>query len=231
MDVYDEPTATGQGRFTDGDPLLGIPRTVLRSNWPNAVQDELLNVITGAGLTPSGEQFDQLLAAIHLLANRSFVGQIFSGPYAVVPDNCLVLEGGWFLEADYPALTDYIEAYYAPLEVADITDITWFGRFRRLAAEPGRIYLPDLRGQVVRGWANGSDAVDPDGDVRELGEYQADELKAHDHTASTRGVDTSGGGAVLRSYSGSDNTTGTGQTGGDETRAKNIAWRWLIQAV
>lgn len=76
--------------------------------------------------------------------------------------------------------------------------------------------LPDLRGEFIRGWADGR-AVDTG---RSLGSAQADEFKSHTHTVN--GTATSG---VLGGFpSGSGGTTvQSGSTGGTETRPRNVA--------
>lgn len=55
------------GKFVDEDPLAGSPGSLIPSQWGNAVTDELLNVIAGAGLQPDEDDNAQLLSAIRLL--------------------------------------------------------------------------------------------------------------------------------------------------------------------
>lgn len=64
----DSRGATGDGRFTEGNPTTGTPATVVDASWMNAVQDELVNVVQGAGLTLAKADNDQLLEAINVLA-------------------------------------------------------------------------------------------------------------------------------------------------------------------
>lgn len=97
------------------------------------------------------------------------------------------------------------------------------------------IVLPDFRGEFRRGWddGRGTDAG------RAFGTAQADELKSHDHTASTS-VTVSNGTNVLRTKVGGSQgvseaggyglftitasaTTTVNASGGTETRPRNIA--------
>ncbi len=55
--------------FTDGDPQTGDPATVVEETWLNSVQEEIANVVEGAGLTLDENDDAQLLAAIALIAN------------------------------------------------------------------------------------------------------------------------------------------------------------------
>lgn len=64
----DSRGATGDGRFTEGNPTTGTPATVVDASWMNAVQDELVNAVQGAGLTLDKTDNDQLLEAINKLA-------------------------------------------------------------------------------------------------------------------------------------------------------------------
>jgi len=54
------------GKFTNGDPLLSIPRSIDRAEDMNRVYDELIAVVTGAGLTPSEADNTQLFQAKEL---------------------------------------------------------------------------------------------------------------------------------------------------------------------
>ena len=84
--------------------------------------------------------------------------------------------------------------------------------------------LPDLRGQFLRGLDYGR-GIDTD---RVVLSEQQDEIKAHTHTATTRGfapVAASGSGPERGVYAGS-----SGSTGGTETRPKNIAFLYIVKA-
>jgi hypothetical protein len=52
------------GYFTEGNPVSATPATRVSAAWLNAVQEELLNVITAAGLTPTKGTNNQLLASL-----------------------------------------------------------------------------------------------------------------------------------------------------------------------
>lgn len=76
------------GKFTDGNPLLGIPASRDPSSWANQVTDELLAVIQAAGIEPSEEQSDQLLRAVRRLrggAATNFGQWLWSNSHAGNP--------------------------------------------------------------------------------------------------------------------------------------------------
>lgn len=62
------PAAEGtQGYFTNGNPASGVAATIVDADWLNMVQQELINVVVAAGLTPSKTTYNQILAAIRAL--------------------------------------------------------------------------------------------------------------------------------------------------------------------
>lgn len=87
--------------------------------------------------------------------------------------------------------------------------------------------LPDLRGEFVRGLDDGR-GVDPG---RLLGTFQADELKAHRHKLPTNDANQAAGSA----QDGGEGSTGydvgsvTAETGGTETRPRNVALLYCIK--
>ncbi|UIN52371.1 MULTISPECIES: phage tail protein [Pseudomonas] len=55
------------GRFVDENPVAGTPGSLIPAVWGNSVTQEILNVITGAGLTAAEADTGQLLKAIQLI--------------------------------------------------------------------------------------------------------------------------------------------------------------------
>ncbi|VXC71632.1 conserved hypothetical protein [Pseudomonas sp. 8Z] len=60
-------TANAAGEFTEGSAAGGIPATLLRAAWLNAIQRELVAVIEDAGLSLDPNDDTQLRAAIRVL--------------------------------------------------------------------------------------------------------------------------------------------------------------------
>ena len=64
----DGPGATVDNKFTEGDPVGGVQATVVTDDFLNDVQEELISVLAGAGVTPEKGTQDQVLQAIYKLA-------------------------------------------------------------------------------------------------------------------------------------------------------------------
>jgi len=83
--------------------------------------------------------------------------------------------------------------------------------------------LPDIRGEFIRGWDDGR-GVDTG---RTLGSTQTDSLKSHTHNLTVRdGATSFGSDLALTKASGSGGTNmsqSIDETGGTETRPRNIA--------
>ena len=70
MHRIDTSTATPDNKFTEGDPAVPVAATTVSAEWLNAVQEELVGVITGAGLELKKSDNGQLWQAIsQLIAN------------------------------------------------------------------------------------------------------------------------------------------------------------------
>ncbi|MGA4368102.1 gp53-like domain-containing protein [Pantoea ananatis] len=72
------PTATQDGHFTDGSVAAGVSPTLLMAAWFNAVQDELINLLTSQGVVPNPQVSNQLAQVI-------FNSPVFTGA-PKVPD-------------------------------------------------------------------------------------------------------------------------------------------------
>lgn len=83
-------TLGGVGYFTDGNPATATPATIVPAEFLNSIMLELMNVVTGAGLTLSKSTFNQLYTAIESIAESavtSSMGAAILGTngYAVIP--------------------------------------------------------------------------------------------------------------------------------------------------
>lgn len=67
MHLIDTPTATRDGHFTEGDPLVPTPATVVSADWLNSVQEEIVNTLSAAKIVPDKANNAQLAAAISAL--------------------------------------------------------------------------------------------------------------------------------------------------------------------
>jgi hypothetical protein len=68
MHRIDGPGATVDKKFTEGDPVGGVPATVVSAAWMNDVQEELISILAAASITPVKGTQDQVLKAIRALS-------------------------------------------------------------------------------------------------------------------------------------------------------------------
>lgn len=102
-------------------------------------------------------------------------------------------------------------------------------QFPKLAAAYPRGFLPDLRGEFIRGWDNGR-GVD---EYRGLLSLQNCMIESHNHGTTVRLANEDGGGNPWGS--GGDRyeeyyTFYTTRTGGNETRPRNVAFMYIVKA-
>lgn len=72
------PAAAGTpGFFSNGNPGTGQPATILDADFCNIIQEELLNILAAAGITPSKTDRGQVLAALRAQFSASGTTQFF----------------------------------------------------------------------------------------------------------------------------------------------------------
>lgn len=206
MHRIDGAAAAPGGFFTDGDPTVGTPATVVTDDWLNSVQEEIVAVILSAGIALSKPSNEQLLAAIGVLIARAVPPgalQDFARPTA--PTGWLVCDGSAVSRTAYPALFGALGTQWG---IGDGS--TTFN-------------LPDFRGEFRRGWDSGR-GVDPG---RAFGTSQAGAVELHSHAIATvNAVENTDLGYIGESGQtiGLSLTRATTQpAGGAETRPRNVA--------
>lgn len=112
--------------FTEGGG--GEQPSIPGAEWFNMITDELLQVLSLAGISPDKADHTQLAKAIQSIAFSAYpVGSPIPWPTAVPPDGFIAMIGQSFSPSTYPRLA---QAY------------------------PGLV-LPDLRAESIRGWDAG----------------------------------------------------------------------------
>lgn len=64
MHRIDGPGATIDNKFTEGNPATSVPATDVTDDWLNDVQEELMTLLTNAGITPVKGTQNQILSAL-----------------------------------------------------------------------------------------------------------------------------------------------------------------------
>ena len=90
MHRIDTATATPDHKFTEGDPAVPVAATTVSAEWLNAVQEELVAVITGAGLELKKSDNGQLWQAIGQLITNAKPGLVqVGGGLNITPEGLL----------------------------------------------------------------------------------------------------------------------------------------------
>lgn len=184
MHRIDTSTATGDGRFTEGDPLVPTPATVVSADWLNSVQEELVNTLSAAGIAPDKTNNAQLLAAIrHLVGTintpyealrKNLIGVPRYWRSTTLPANHVWANGDFVLFSDWPELKKVYDgggfngmllAYNAD----NSTIANNLGKWRPNAANPTGLYVPKLSEQFFRAWTEGGSG--------EAGAWQEDTVR------------------------------------------------------
>ena len=164
MHRIDTPTATSDGLFTEGDPLVPTPATVVSADWLNSVQEELATIVTNAGLELQKADNTQVLTAIlQIIARQSSelerlrllkIGCPMYWRSTTLPENFAWVNGDLILFEDRP---EFEEVYLAGgfegmLLEANATSeqiAANLGKFRKHPNGLG-LYLPSCGDQFFR---------------------------------------------------------------------------------
>ena len=170
MHRIDTSTATSDGLFTEGDPLVPTPATVVSADWLNSVQEELATIVTNAGLELQKADNTQVLTAIlQIIARQSSelerlrllkIGCPMYWRSTTLPENFAWVNGDLILFEDRP---EFEEVYLAGgfegmLLEANATSgqiAANLGKFRKHPNGLG-LYLPSCGEQFFRGWTLGA---------------------------------------------------------------------------
>lgn len=171
MHRIDTSTATSDGLFTEGDPLVPTPATVVSADWLNSVQEELATIVTNAGLELQKADNTQVLTAIlQIIARQSSelerlrllkIGCPMYWRSTTLPENFAWVNGDLILFEDRP---EFEEVYLAGgfegmLLEANATSeqiAANLGKFRKHPNGLG-LYLPSCGEQFFRGWRQGTE--------------------------------------------------------------------------
>lgn len=213
--------ATTQAELTK---LNGVTASAAELNLLDGVTASTAELNKVDGLTASTAELNKLDGATASTAELNNVtgttGPIQSQINAVETFAVTAVPPGAIFFFAFPSTpTGYLQA-----DGAAISRTTYANLFAAIGTTFGvgdgstTFNLPDLRGEFARGWddARGVDAG------RSFGSWQADEFKAHSHSQIYyRGgqTDSAGGSNDADTLQ----TTQTGETGGDETRPRNVA--------
>lgn len=241
---YTAPTLqqpAGTAGITPADPAstkfwqdTSTPGTQETADWFNMVQEELLNLVRGAGIAPLKNVFNQVLASVNTLiaaALAAYTPPSSFDPGDVIMTGAAAAGAGWLL-----------------CQGQAVSRTTYAALFAAIGTEYGAgdgattFNVPQMQGYFPRGY-DASGAVDPG---RTLGSTQADAFASHNHRS---GIGAGAGSEEPFVYGGTaldcpgDATLGqvhadniatavqglTSTVGATETRPKNVSFNFKIK--
>ncbi|ENM1718837.1 phage tail protein [Escherichia coli] len=239
----------GKNGFTRGNPQTGTPATDLDDDYFDMLQEELCSVVEASGASLEKARHDQLLTALRalLLSRKNPFGDIKSdGTVPTALENLGLGEGSALpvgVPVPWPSATPptgWLKCNGAAFSAEE---------YPELAKAYPTNKLPDLRGEFIRGWDDGR-GIDAG---RVLLSIQTGMLEKHRHIVVAndgydtkdewelatifkktytqgRGLDaTNTGGSLIPSPT-LHSRGSIGNTGGSETRPRNIAFNYIVRA-
>ncbi|EJL9599406.1 tail fiber protein [Escherichia coli] len=146
----------GKNGFTRGNPQTGTPATDLDDDYFDMLQEELCSVVEASGASLEKARHDQLLTALRalLLSRKNPFGDIKSdGTVKTALENLGLGEGSALpvgVPVPWPLATPptgWLKCNGAPFAAEE---------YPALAKAYPTNKLPDLRGEFIRGWDDGS---------------------------------------------------------------------------
>ncbi|ELI9312630.1 TPA: phage tail protein [Escherichia coli] len=239
----------GKNGFTRGNPQTGTPATDLDDDYFDMLQEELCSVVEASGASLEKGRNDQLLTALRalLLSRKNPFGDIKSdGTVKTALENLGLGEGSALpvgVPVPWPSATPptgWLKCNGAAFSAEE---------YPELAKAYPTNKLPDLRGEFIRGWDDGR-GIDAG---RVLLSIQAGMLEKHRHPVVAndgydskeewelatifrraytqgRGLDAAAAGGSLIPSPTLHSRGSIGNTGGSETRPRNIAFNYIVRA-
>ncbi|MCA4865157.1 phage tail protein, partial [Escherichia coli] len=235
--------------FTRGNPQTGTPATDLDDDYFDMLQEELCGVVEASGASLEKGRHDQLLTALRalLLSRKNPFGDIKSdGTVKTALENLGLGEGSALpvgVPVPWPSATPptgWLKCNGAAFSAEE---------YPELAKAYPTNKLPDLRGEFIRGWDDGR-GIDAG---RVLLSIQTGMLEKHRHIVVAndgydtkdewelatifkktytqgRGLDAANTGGSLIPSPTLHSRGSIGNTGGSETRPRNIAFNYIVRA-
>ncbi|HEI3373885.1 TPA: tail fiber protein [Escherichia coli] len=239
----------GKNGFTRGNPQTGTPATDLDDDYFDMLQEELCSVVEASGASLEKGRHDQLLTALRalLLSRKNPFGDIKSdGTVKTALENLGLGEGSALpvgVPVPWPSATPptgWLKCNGAAFDKV---------KYPHLATAYPSGKLPDLRGEFIRGWDDGR-GIDAG---RALLSIQTGMLEKHRHIVVAndgydskeewelatifrraytqgRGLDAADAGGTLIPSPTLHTRGSIGNTGGSETRPRNIAFNYIVRA-
>ncbi|HHC4988373.1 TPA: phage tail protein [Escherichia albertii] len=239
----------GKNGFTRGNPQTGTPATDLDDDYFDMLQEELCSVVEASGASLEKGRHDQLLTALRalLLSRKNPFGDIKSdGMVKTALENLGLGEGSALpvgVPVPWPSATPptgWLKCNGAAFSAKE---------YPELAKAYPTNKLPDLRGEFIRGWDDGR-GIDAG---RVLLSIQAGMLEKHRHFVVAndghdskeewelatifrntytqgKGLDATSAGGTLIPSPKLHSRGSIGNTGGSETRPRNIAFNFIVRA-
>lgn len=234
---------------TRGNPQTGTPATDLDDDYFDMLQEELCSVVEASGASLEKGRHDQLLTALRalLLSRKNPFGDIKSdGTVKTALENLGLGEGSALpvgVPVPWPSVTPptgWLKCNGAAFDKV---------KYPHLATAYPSGKLPDLRGEFIRGWDDGR-GIDAG---RALLSIQTGMLEKHRHIVVAndgydskeewelatifrraytqgRGLDAADAGGTLIPSPTLHTRGSIGNTGGSETRPRNIAFNYIVRA-